>query len=1003
MNNRRNSAIRAHRYYVKVQQIGLFFTLLFFCFCSVFTFAANASKVNFLDKVNQSKRDNRQYKVIVLPNKMRVLLVSDLKAVKSLGSLALPIGSLQDPSNQQGLAHYTEHMVLMGSKSYPNPADFALFLNRHAGSYNASTAAYRTSFYFEVENGALEPALDRLASAIADPILDPKFADKERNAVNAELTMARANDGFRIQQVDAETINQQHPASQFSGGNLQTLSDKPISDKSVSDKKGDNLNSKLQQALMNFHANYYSANLMVGVVYSNQPIDQLAKLAEKTFGKIQNHHISAPQLDKDALTKDTLSKQITMIPAQRKKLLYLQFAIDNNIAQFAEKSDEYIAYMISNRSQNTLFDQLQKKGLIENIQANGDPNRYGNSGVFSITVSLTDAGLTQKESVIAAIFNYLKLIQRKGVQSDYYQELKKVLALDFAYQSTDRDMSYVEWLSDQMLLYPISNILDSSYIATNFNKQAINDRLQKLTVDNARIWTIAPDQTTNKMAYFVDAPYKIENISAEQKARWFELEKQFTFHLPELNPYIADDFSIVKQSKETIPVVFSPKGNHIHFASRYFVNEPKAAIALSLRDNQALNDVKSQVEFNLLDYIVGRNLAQLQFQASVAGISLSTSTDSGLLLSATGFSQHLPDMIMAVFDRYQTVTIDDANLLLAKAWYHQQLDAADSQNSYKLAMQPFQALNSIPYFDRHLKRKIIDDITVSDLHTYRNRLLSNAVPYMLSIGNISEQESLTVYQKIEAALKKNPGYQQQAHFLPKNKIKIKQSTTALITQQAANTDNALLMSYWPTSYDEISARVLSYTLYKIISPWFYDQLRSNEQLGYAVFALPAYLGESAGIGFLIQSNQYDPNYLLKRYQQFYPVMLEKLQQLSSDDINQYKQAVINELMLPAQTLDEEFQHYMTEYQLSEFNFDSRQKKIARAKTITQKELVDFYQKAVIKQKGLVFASQVLGKAEVAKMADKNQQPQSVSSNYIKYDNAAQLQKALLLESSKNNG
>ncbi|MCT6866677.1 MAG: insulinase family protein, partial [Gilliamella apicola] len=171
-------------------KIIFFIVSVFLIFNSSFAIENKISFPVLLEKIQQSDRDNRQYEVIELANQMRVLLVSDPKAAKSLGSLALPVGSLQDPKDQQGLAHYTEHMVLMGSKKYPEPSSFSEFLNRHAGSYNASTAAHRTAFYFEVENSALDTAIDYLADAIAEPKLDSNFADKERNAVNAEMTMA---------------------------------------------------------------------------------------------------------------------------------------------------------------------------------------------------------------------------------------------------------------------------------------------------------------------------------------------------------------------------------------------------------------------------------------------------------------------------------------------------------------------------------------------------------------------------------------------------------------------------------------------------------------------------------------------------------------------------------------------------------------------------------------------------------------------------------------------
>ncbi|OCG45003.1 pitrilysin [Gilliamella sp. Choc5-1] len=929
------------------------------------------TKPVLIEKVQQSERDKRQYEVIELANKMRVLLVSDPKAVKSLASLALPVGSLQDPKEQQGLAHYAEHMVLMGSKNYPEPASFSQFLSRHAGSYNASTAAHRTAFYFEVENSAFDKALDYLADAISAPNLDPKFADKERNAVNAELTMARSNDGFRIGQVDSETINQNHPSSQFSGGNLETLSDKE--------------NSKLQDALVNFHKNYYSANIMVGVMYSNQSINKLAKLAENSFGKIPNKNINAPIVDKPAITPNVLNKQISMVPAQPKKLLFLQFPIENNLAKFADKTDEYITYLISNSSHNTLSDQLQKQGLIEGISSSINPIRYGNSGIFSINVSLTDDGLAQKDKVIGAIFNYLQLIQKQGISDAYYEELKKVLALEFKYQDVERDMSYVEWLSDQMLLYPVQNVLNSDYVATHFDKSAITARLKSLTANNARIWVISPNQATNKTAYFVDAPYKIDNITSEQKASWLALGKNFTFSLPELNPYIPDSFTILKQNRnQAQPEKFSKRGNHIHFASQYFKNEPKAAIVVSLRNNQATSDVKAVVAFNLLDYIVSRNLEQLRFQAGVAGISLSTGNDNGLMISASGFNQHLTKMVTGILDNYRKATIDEQSLALAKSWYLQELDKAEHAKSYRLAVNPINALSVLPhYFERDEKRQITANMTINDVLAYRDNLLTHSVPYMLSLGNLSNEDSLDLYHSIQKTLVRD------VEFTPVDNIQIKKSLEAKMTQYAKSTDNALMMSYIPTGYDRIASSMLSYTLSKIISPWFYDQLRTNEQLGYAVFASPVTVGDSVGMSFIIQSNQYDPVYLFKRYQEFYPVILSKLKALSKEDIEQYKKAVLDELKMPPQTLDEEFSRYMADYRNSRFMFDSRHKKIEQLKKITQQDLVDFYNRSVMDKKGFVFASQILGKRE-----DNAKQPEAIS-EFTEFENVSALQNELL--------
>lgn len=923
----------------------LFFSLYINFLFLGFSFAHADDKLEYVvltDVINKSDRDERQYRVIELANQMKVLLISDNKAVKSLASLALPVGSLSDPKSQQGLAHYTEHMVLMGSKKYPQSSNFSEFLSQHAGSYNASTAAYRTAFYFEVENSAFLPALDRLADAIAEPLLDAKYADKERNAVNAELTIARSNDGFRIAQIDAETINQEHPAAMFSGGNLETLSDKQ--------------DSKLQTELEKFYNQYYSANIMVGVLYSNQSLDELASAAITSFGRINNRHVKVDSIWQEAIGPNNLAKLIYMEPAQPKKILYIQFPISNNLAEFEDKSDEYISFMISNRSPNTLFSQLQQQGLIDSISAGSDPIRYGNSGIFNIQISLTDEGLIQKDKIIADIFAYLKLIEQKGVNQQYYDEIEKVLALEFRYPNISRDMSYVEWLSDQMLLYPVEHVLDSDYIATKFNPRTIKERLKSLTITNARIWIIAPNQQTDKIAYFVNAPYRIENIDQQKIENFITLENDSRFSLPLLNPYIASDFTIFTQNIENMSnhYTFNSAGNNIHFASRYFADEPKAAIMLSLRNNSALSTVDNQVKFYLLDYLAKRDLSMLRFQANVAGVNVSTGINDGLTISLSGFNQYLDDMLLKTLGIYNTIVINDDNLKLAKSWYQEKLAAADSVNSFSLAMQPAEALSIVPYFERDTKRAALQKITTEQLQQYRDELFSNSVPYMLSLGNITEDNSQRLYNQIKATLN------QTTRYSPSKFIDIDSKTDALIVTKTSNTDSALLMGFIPKGYDKISSNMMSYFLYKIISPWFYEQLRSNEQLGYAVFSLPITVGNSSGISFLIQSNQHDPDYLNQRYQAFYPVILQKLNLLTDDEFTQYKQSIIDEILMEPQTLDEEFDTYLTDFRESTFDFTSKKQKLEKVKSITKLDMIKFYQQAIINPNGLIIASEVLG-------------------------------------------
>jgi secreted Zn-dependent insulinase-like peptidase len=62
-----------------------------------------------------------------------VLLVSDPAFNKSAASLEVQAGSLMDPEERQGLAHFLEHMLFLGNKKYPAVDEFSTYLESHGG------------------------------------------------------------------------------------------------------------------------------------------------------------------------------------------------------------------------------------------------------------------------------------------------------------------------------------------------------------------------------------------------------------------------------------------------------------------------------------------------------------------------------------------------------------------------------------------------------------------------------------------------------------------------------------------------------------------------------------------------------------------------------------------------------------------------------------------------------------------------------------------------------
>ncbi|KAJ2541304.1 metalloprotease [Coemansia sp. RSA 1853] len=72
--------------------------------------------------------DTRQHQLIKLPNNMVVLCTSDPDSANTAASLSVNVGSMADPKEFPGMAHFLEHMLFMGSAKYPAENEYTQYI-----------------------------------------------------------------------------------------------------------------------------------------------------------------------------------------------------------------------------------------------------------------------------------------------------------------------------------------------------------------------------------------------------------------------------------------------------------------------------------------------------------------------------------------------------------------------------------------------------------------------------------------------------------------------------------------------------------------------------------------------------------------------------------------------------------------------------------------------------------------------------------------------------------
>merc|ERR1719456_1747191 len=180
--------------------------------------------------MNKPILDKREYEYAKLTNGLEIVAVSDANTVSSGFSVAVEAGSYFDPKALPGLAHFCEHMLFLGTESYPDATGFDNYLQMHGGYNNAYTAEEQTVYYAQLDKAGFEGGLDRFADFFRAPLFDKQYVQKEVHAIDSEHAKNKQSPQWRILRIINSLADPKSAVNTFSTGNLETLYTKPQSE-----------------------------------------------------------------------------------------------------------------------------------------------------------------------------------------------------------------------------------------------------------------------------------------------------------------------------------------------------------------------------------------------------------------------------------------------------------------------------------------------------------------------------------------------------------------------------------------------------------------------------------------------------------------------------------------------------------------------------------------------------------------------------------------------------
>lgn len=537
------------------------------------------------------KIDMRKYKLINLQNNLEVLLISDSNSTKCSASMSVGVGSFYD-GDLQGLAHFTEHMIFLGSKSYPRPSLFEDHLRNYLGTTNAYTEEEKTTFYFDVEWQGFTKAIEMFSRMFAEPLFDKNYMNKEIEAVNSENEKNLNKDPWRENQILKSLADPLHPYSKFSTGNRKTL-------------KGVNIDV-LHSKVNNLYEQFYMPDNMKLVVLSNQNLEQLQQTVAYYFSDIRKDKIeqnlrkgeeknekesnsfTISELNSEAIepvfeTPSPNSIQNTVnpynypyhskIPFTRNEsgqVIWYQkvaggqhldiiFNLDEILTKYQTKPLDYVSYLIKYSGEGSLIEYFKKFKLASKIEV-GVVSSFKLFSQYAVSVYLTELGMKKIEEVINLVFNYINLIKFNVIKSRTYEELHNITSIQFKFlEKSEKYGDYLAQLSGTMhniKSTEYNNILNADYIHSNYNETLIRSYLNNLSPENCLIIigsTKFPNfladllgNSKNKTEKWYGTTYRNNKISLQLlKTLNNSLISGETFKLREKNDFITRENNVV--------------------------------------------------------------------------------------------------------------------------------------------------------------------------------------------------------------------------------------------------------------------------------------------------------------------------------------------------------------------------------------------------------------------------------------------------------------------------
>ena len=907
------------------------------------------------NNVIKAINDRREFRYITLHNKLDVLLVSDKETKQCGAALSVGVGSVNDYKNFEGLAHFLEHMLFMGSEKYPIENHFSSTVAKYKGSYNAYTSDDHTCYHFTVSPMGFLETLDIWAQFFICPSLKEEAIKRELNAVDSEYQNSLSKDWYIYWSIMRHTMKPNHPLNKFSCGNRETL-----------------MKPNIYETVNQFYNEHYSANLMKLVIVGNNSLDELDHTTRAIFSQIKNKNVNFSDDNHKIYNTPIMMKQIP-IRSDCAIGISFEFKYDGKY-----KITKFLDFLLGHSGTGSLQDYLSEF----NAYAGAFMDDYRKKNIVHVICIYPNDMISVKDKIVKKIYQYinnLKLFSFEQLKT-IYDDKKKISENKFnGFQMPSVEDFTMDIAKAMIGLKNPSKILSKSYFMDEFTDDVYKDLLyvlKQITLKNSVLMMKAKefeneDLSTYETDKWYNAKYKVQPI--EESLKLTDEDEGKDMMLIDPNPYICSNVQLVKKFPKPVKLQCAWWCQDISH------NDPRMFLKLrAIFDNpmplKIDNPINRQISIDLFSLCFDELLANDIEDMKVANYDVFMWLDwDEMCLNLNGYPEKFTDILAILMDKFENVEFKMTNKRKACEMENDCIDKALFERMKNLFIH---YLENTKYNE---PSKMMDHIMRQHMGSehYSNAELINALKNLSMrefVDHVNAVKELLTTASIDCLIQGNTTFTDAVlidglvyNFFgcpsgelhnKRNHYKVnvnRQIVCKDIVQnpKERNSCFGLFVKIGRINEYDVSNWCMTTVLNALISDEYFNQLRTNDLLGYYVRGKMGTLITLTGYQFIVQSPHKDAGYLKTRTLKFLQDFEGILQNVPEEELKKIIDSTIEQLKLPPQNLKEAVDD---NYEIicetgGDFTRDERRAEFLA--TLTKDKLMKFYKEFFLDKKHYV--------------------------------------------------